>query len=112
MTDIKIIFDAATFWLGNDWVYSIDKNLEQKPTLQNLAIWTVNNIIYRYKIIDFLEEKKILLEPDDKYFIIGAMSFAVNLLLGEPLAKNIKVCGIGVVANILTSKLVFPAIIK
>lgn len=111
--NIKIIFDGASYWLGNKLIYNINPNLEHKPTLSGLAIWTASNVLIRYKIIEILKKKGWILTNDDIYFTLGAISTTVNLLVSsftkkESFYKIIKVNGVGTLSNILMSRFVRP----
>ena len=60
-TEIKIIFDAVSYYMGNLLVHNLNPQLEHKPGLKDLIIWTGANIFIRYDIIEWLKEKKIIL---------------------------------------------------
>jgi hypothetical protein len=113
--NIKIIFDGASYWLGNKLVYSINPNLEHRPTISGLAVWTFSNVILRYNIIEFLKKKEIILTNDDIYFALGAMATIISILplpfsqnKKESFYKIVKINGVGTLSNILMSRFVHP----
>lgn len=106
---IKVIFDAATFWLGNDFTYSLDSSLENKPNLRNLAVWSAGNIAFRYKIIEILQQEGFIVTNEEIYIALGIMAFlANNIFFRENNYINFKKCLIGTVSNILASKVIYP----
>lgn len=109
--EMKIIFDAVSYYMGNLLVYDINPQLEHKPGLKDLLIWTASNIFIRYDIIEWLKEKKIILTNDDIYFTLGIMATGVNLFFSafsksESLYKILKVNLIGTMSNILMSRII------
>jgi hypothetical protein len=106
---IKVIFDAATFWLGNKFTYSLDSSLENKPNLSNLTTWTLSNLIFRYKIIEHLQSVGFIATNEEIYLSLGVMSFAINnIVYNENNFINFKKCAIGTMSNILASKVIYP----
>lgn len=106
---IKVIFDGATFWLGNDFTYSLDSSLENKPNLRNLAIWSAGNIAFRYKIIEFLKNEGFIVTDEEIYIALGFMAYlANNIFFNENNFINFKKCLIGTMSNILASKIIYP----
>jgi hypothetical protein len=107
---VKVIFDAATFWLGNTLVYSINPSLEQKPDPENLLVWTAGNVLIRYHVLDLLKENRVLKTNDDIYAAIALLSIFVNMVTGleTDIYTNIKINSVGMLSNILTSRFVRP----
>lgn len=103
---LKVIFDGASFWLGNTLVHNLNPKLEHQPTLQNLAVWTIGNILIRYNIIEHLKLKKIIQTNDGIYFTLGLISSIVNLILGENFLKTIKINSVGTLSNITMSRFI------
>ena len=106
---MKIIFDGISYYLGNLLVYDLNPQLEHKPGLKNLLIWTGANIFIRYDIIEWLKEKKIILTNDDIYFALGIMATGVNLIFknnGESFYKILKINLVGTMSNILMSRII------
>lgn len=105
---VKVIFDAATFWLGNKFTYSLDSSLENKPNLRNLTVWTAGNLLFRYKIVEYLQSVGFIATNEEIYISLGVLAFATNSLYGENNFINFKKCSIGTMSNILASKVIYP----
>lgn len=111
--EIKIIFDAASYYMGNLLIYDLNPQLEHKPGLKDLLIWTAANVFIRYDIIEWLKEKKIILTNDDIYFSLGIMATSVNLFFSKIIQnrpdsfyKILKVNLVGTMSNILMSRII------
>jgi hypothetical protein len=106
---IKVLFDGASYWLGNDLTYSLDSSLENKPNLRNLAMWSAGNLVFRYKIIEFLQSEGFIATNEEIYLALGVMAFAGNkIFFNENNFINFKKCSIGTISNILMSKIARP----
>ncbi len=110
--EIKVIFDTISYYMGNLLIYDLNPQLEHKPGLKDLLIWTAANVFIRYDILDWLQEKKVILTNDDIYFTLGIMATAVNLFFSsfggkkESLYKILKINLIGTMSNILMSRII------
>lgn len=107
---VKVIFDAATFWLGNTLVYSINPHLEQKPDLNNLLVWTAGNVAIRYHVLNSLKDRGIIKTNDEVYGVLALISIFLNAITGleKSLYTNVKINSVGMLSNILTSRFVRP----